>query len=159
MSVEKICEELVVEGAVCNLRRRLLPPLWFDLAVTKTDAPKLPWIAKHERPIPLTQDEMIVCTGAKTCRFKAQRSAHSEVNAEGVCAGKFEEHLLAACDGAQQPGADQMLPERVSVCATKDALCGMQFDRRNALADRAFPLATVELDFGQFRHRVSLQLR
>ncbi len=68
-------------------------------------APKEPRIAEDKRLLLLLQDKVIVLGWPKVCRLRAERSAHSEMQAHPITAREFEEHLLAAGGGTEQPAA------------------------------------------------------
>lgn len=84
MPLQKMREEFRIERGIGNLRRFAAYPLGSFFTVLKANAPELSRIAKGERACSLSQHEMIVPLRPKGRRLDAQRSAHSQVNAERV---------------------------------------------------------------------------
>ena len=72
----------------------------------KSHAAEEACVTEDESVTRLLQDEMIVLFGPESGGLGPHLSAHAEVKADPIAAGKFEEHLLAARVRAQEALSD-----------------------------------------------------
>lgn len=59
------------------------------------DAPEQARVAENEGPFRLVQHKVIVFLRLKAAGLDAELASHTEVNAEPIAAGEFEQHLFS----------------------------------------------------------------
>jgi hypothetical protein len=106
MSIQELIDEFLVERARIDFRNIAFPPIGFVSAVMKPDTTKLAGIGENQSAFALKKYEMVVLGWSIICRFDPDFAGHSEMNAEPVVPGKFEEHAFPARMRAEKFFAD-----------------------------------------------------
>jgi hypothetical protein len=101
MPSQKIIEEILIELALDYFRDVRAPPCRLVFSVMKSNASKLPRIAKDERAIRLLKNKMIMFFAPKFSLFDSHLSGHPEMQAKPIVAGKLKQHLFSARNRAQ----------------------------------------------------------
>ena len=153
VSSQKFIDEFLIETALTyfwNIRR---PPVWLALSMMKSNATKLPRIAKNEGLACLFENEMIMFLCAKTGFLDAHFSGHAKMQPEQIIARKFEEHSLSARFRTQQNAIRQMPNECFRVGSAKDPFPRMELYRANVATNTGIPFPPEIFHFGQLGHR------
>lgn len=82
MAIEKPLDKAEVKFGHDDLGDDRVPPFGRPFSVVKTNAPKLPWIAKNQRLALLSENKMVVLARDKIARLAAQTPTHSEMKPE-----------------------------------------------------------------------------
>ena len=135
-----------------NFRPARFPPIGPLLAVKKTNASKEPRVAKDERLLRLSEDQVIMFFDDESRRRDPQFSAHSEMNPEPVVAREFEEHLLPARLRTERFLPNEPMFERPHVCSAEDAFFAVQFHTDDRFFKAGIPASPKIFDLRQLRH-------
>ena len=119
----------------------------------KSHSAKETRIAENKSLLRLLQDEMIVFLWTEFGWLGPQFAAHPEMDPNPISGGKFEQHLLAACVGAQEPASSQVDRDFPRIGPAKNPFPRMELHRDDLLAKTAVPLLSKKFHLGQFRHR------
>lgn len=92
---EKSVEEAAVERTRADVWSAIAPPRRRAASLIKSDPAEETRVTKNESAFGLMQYEMIVFLGKEARGLKAQGPSHSQMDADPIIAGEFEQHLFS----------------------------------------------------------------